>query len=164
MPIRIGHGFDIHRLKENGKPLVIGGVPIPFDKGIVAHSDGDVLLHALCDAFLGAAALGDIGQHFPDHDPRYESANSLKLLDHVLQLVIRKEFYIINLDATILLEKPKLAPYIDSMRQLLASATHIDLTQISIKAKTMETLGDIGKGLAVAAHAVVLLGIKKEMP
>jgi 2-C-methyl-D-erythritol 2,4-cyclodiphosphate synthase len=155
--MRIGHGFDIHPLSEGGKPLIIGGVTIPFNKGVIAHSDGDILLHAICDALLGAAALGDIGQHFPDNDPRYQSANSLDLVQQVLHLIKQQGFYVINLDATIQAQQPKLAPYIVSMRTVIARALEIDVSYVSVKAKTMEGLGEIGAEQGIAAHVVVLL-------
>ncbi len=159
--MRIGHGFDIHRLGV-GKPLMLGGVAIPFTKGIIAHSDGDVLLHAVCDALLGAAALGDIGRHFPDNDPRFASADSRQLLRQVLELIDGQGLAVINMDATILAEAPKLAPHVDKMREILAADLRIEPSAVSIKAKTMEKLGEIGAGEAIAAHVVVLLQNFKE--
>lgn len=155
--MRIGYGFDIHRLELGGKPLKIGGVAIAFDKGVIAHSDGDILLHAVCDALLGAAGLGDIGQHFPDNDPRHESADSLHLLNQVLQLIKQQGFYVINLDSTVIAENPKLAPYVNQMREVLATGLEVSIASVNVKAKTMEKLGEIGSGQAIAAHAVILL-------
>ncbi|HVV69380.1 MAG TPA: 2-C-methyl-D-erythritol 2,4-cyclodiphosphate synthase [Gammaproteobacteria bacterium] len=157
--MRIGHGFDIHRF-EMGKPLIIGGVHIPFPQGMKAHSDGDVLLHAVCDALLGAAALKDIGSHFPDTDPRYKGIDSRTLLCKVVELLQEKGFSIQNIDATIVAEKPKMAPHIEAMCDNLAKDTGLDRGCINIKATTMEKLGPIGQGEAIAVHAVVLLGDK----
>lgn len=154
--MRIGHGFDIHRF-EAGKLLILGGVPIPFPQGMKAHSDGDVLLHAICDALLGAAALGDIGQHFPDNDPKFKNADSRQLLKNILSLVHENGFCIENLDATIMAEAPKFAPYISAMRETIAQDLRIDKSRVSVKATTMEKLGPIGAEQAIAVHAVVLL-------
>lgn len=153
---RIGHGFDIHKFTPE-KPLMLGGVLIPHDQGMEAHSDGDVVLHALSDALLGAVALGDIGQHFPDTDPNYSNADSTHLLQHVIKLVLEKAYQPMNVDITIQAEKPKLAPYIQPMRAHIANALGIDIDQVSVKATTMEGLGEIGRAEAIATHAVVLL-------
>lgn len=152
---RIGIGYDIHRLVENRK-LILGGVEIPFEMGLLGHSDADVLLHAICDAILGAAALGDIGKHFPDNNPEYSDISSLTLLERVRELVEVK-YVVGNIDAVIIAEKPKLAPFIDSMRCNIADVLNIQKEQFSIKATTNEGLGDIGKCKAIAAEAVVIL-------
>ena len=154
--MRIGHGYDVHKLVE-GRPLIIGGVEIPYEKGLLGHSDADVLLHAVSDALLGAAALGDIGSHFPDTDPQYKGADSLVLLREVCNLVRNQGFEIENIDATILAQRPKLRPYIDEMRARISAYTNIDIDCISIKATTEEGLGFTGEGLGIAAHAVCLL-------
>jgi len=154
--MRIGQGFDIHRL-EFDKPLILGGVLIPFEKGIVAHSDGDVLLHAICDALLGAAGLGDIGMHFPDTDPRFKAVSSREFLREILKWIQIQGFYIENIDTTIIAERPKLAPYIDMMRDNIVADLGIEKSCINIKAKTMERLDAVGAGEAIAAQAVVLL-------
>ena len=148
IPFRIGHGYDVHRLVE-GRKLIMGGVEIPYEKGLLGHSDADVLLHAVSDALLGALALGDIGKHFPDTDPAYAGADSLKLLE----LVVEKG----NLDATILCQKPKLAPYIVPMREKIAAACGVSVEQVSVKATTEEKLGFTGEGLGISAHCVCLL-------
>ena len=153
---RIGQGYDIHELVE-GRPLALGGIHIPFDKGSLGHSDGDVLIHALIDAMLGALAMGDIGKHFPPWDERYKGANSLDMLAQIKGLVTQEGYLVGNLDATIILEEPKLAPYIEDMRATLAQVLNVPLQNVSIKAKTQESLGDIGQGRALACHAVVLL-------
>ncbi|MCQ2407529.1 MAG: 2-C-methyl-D-erythritol 2,4-cyclodiphosphate synthase [Oscillospiraceae bacterium] len=154
--IRIGHGYDVHRLAEERK-LIIGGVLIPHNRGLLGHSDADVLTHAVMDAMLGALALGDIGQHFPDTDPRYAGADSLQLLRHVHSLITRKGWRIGNLDATILAQAPKLAPHIMQMRLNLSSALGCELNQVSVKATTEEKLGFTGNEEGIAAHCVVLL-------
>ena len=154
--MRIGHGYDVHKLVE-GRPLIIGGVEIPHEKGLLGHSDADVLLHAVSDALLGAAALGDIGSHFPDTDPQYKGADSLVLLREVCNLVRNQGFEIENIDATVLAQRPKLRPYIDEMRARISAYTNIDIDCISIKATTEEGLGFTGEGLGIAAHAVCLL-------
>lgn len=154
--MRIGHGYDVHKLVE-GRPLIIGGVEIPYEKGLLGHSDADVLLHAISDALLGAAALGDIGAHFPDTDPQYKGADSLVLLREVCNLVRNQGFEIENIDATVLAQRPKLRPYIDEMRARISAYTNIDIDCISIKATTEEGLGFTGEGLGIAAHAVCLL-------
>jgi len=155
-PNRIGIGYDIHRLVE-GRKLVLGGVEIPFEKGLLGHSDSDVLTHAICDALLGAAALGDIGTHFPDSDPRWSEASSLKFLEHAVELVGKKGYRIANVDATVITERPKLLPHIQVMRDRLASVLGIDVDQVNVKAKTNEGLESVGRGEAIAAQAVVLL-------
>ena len=154
--MRIGHGYDVHRLVE-GRRLILGGVEIPYEKGLLGHSDADVLTHAVMDAVLGAAALGDIGQHFPDSDPAYAGADSLKLAAAVNGLIRAQGWRIGNLDATILCQKPKLAPHIPAMRANLAAAFGLEAGQVSVKATTEEHLGFTGEGLGIAAHAVALL-------
>lgn len=154
--VRIGHGYDVHRLTD-GRKLILGGAEIPHTLGLLGHSDADVLTHAVMDAMLGALALGDIGQHFPDTDPRYAGADSIKLLRHVNLLIQQKGWQIGNLDATILAQKPKLAPYIPQMRKNLSSAIGCDLSQVSVKATTEEKLGFTGNEEGIAAHCVVLL-------
>lgn len=154
--MRIGHGYDVHRLVEDRK-LILGGVEIPYEKGLLGHSDADVLAHAISDALLGAAALGDIGSHFPDTDPAFAGADSLKLLTEVCRQVEAKGYKIGNIDATILAQRPKLRPYIDTMRANLAAACGITVDQINVKATTEEKLGFTGSGEGMAAHAVCLL-------
>jgi 2-C-methyl-D-erythritol 2,4-cyclodiphosphate synthase len=156
MNIRIGEGWDIHALVEDRK-LVLGGVHIAYSKGLLGHSDADALLHAITDALLGAAALGDIGGHFPDTDPRFASADSAKLLAHVAALVREKGFEIGNVDSTVIAQAPKLAPYILPMRQRIAEILSVRLDQVNVKAKTAERLGPVGQGLAMEARAVALL-------
>ena len=154
--MRIGHGFDVHAFGGEG-PIIIGGVRIPYEKGLLAHSDGDVALHALTDALLGAAALGDIGKHFPDTDPRYEGADSLMLLREVGRLLDESGYTVGNIDATVLCQAPKLAPHIPAMRQNIANALGLALDDVSVKATTEEHLGFTGEGLGIAAHAVALI-------
>lgn len=154
--MRIGHGYDVHRLVE-GRPLILGGVDIPFEKGLLGHSDADVLAHAVMDAVLGAAALGDIGQHFPDSDPAYAGADSLALARRVAELVRAAGWQVGNIDATILCQRPKLAPHIPAMRQNLAGAFGLPVAAVSVKATTEEHLGFTGEGLGIAAHAVALI-------
>ena len=154
--MRIGHGYDVHRLVE-GRELILGGVHIPYEKGLLGHSDADVLAHAIMDALLGAAALGDIGKHFPDTDPAYKGADSLKLAEHVAALLDTHGYSIGNIDATIITQAPKLAPHIPQMRKNLASALGCDESCINIKATTEEHLGFTGEGLGIAAHAVCLI-------
>ena len=156
MLFRIGHGYDVHALAE-GLPLVLGGVGIEHDKGCVAHSDGDVVIHALCDALLGAAALGDIGKHFPDTDPAYAGADSLQLAQHVARIMREHGWKIVNIDSTLLCQKPKLAAYIPAMRENLAAAFGMPVDAVSVKATTEEHLGFTGEGLGIAAHAVALI-------
>ena len=154
--MRIGHGYDVHRLVE-GRKLILGGVEISYTKGLLGHSDADVLLHAISDALLGAVALGDIGKHFPDSDEKYKGADSLVLLKEVMSLLKNKGYKVVNVDATVLAERPKLAPYIDKMRQNIADALSVEVDCISVKATTEEGLGFTGAGLGMAAHAVCLL-------
>jgi 2-C-methyl-D-erythritol 2,4-cyclodiphosphate synthase len=154
--IRIGHGFDVHAFGGQ-PPLIIGGVKIAHDKGLIAHSDGDVLLHAVCDALLGAAALGDIGQHFPDTDPAYAGANSRELLKNVYQLIITKGFEINNLDVTIVAQAPKMAPHITAMRAHIAQDLNLSIEQVNVKATTTEALGYVGRKEGIAVHAVTLI-------
>ena len=154
--MRIGHGYDVHRLVE-GRDLILGGVKIEYDKGLLGHSDADVLTHAVMDALLGAAALGDIGKHFPDTDPAYKGADSLVLAAHVAALLKQKGYRISNVDATIIAQAPKLAPHIPIMRSNLASVLGLELDQINVKATTEEHLGFTGEGLGIAAHAVCLI-------
>lgn len=154
--MRIGHGYDVHRLVE-GRKLILGGVDIPYEKGLLGHSDADVLLHAIMDAVLGAAALGDIGKHFPDTDPAYKGADSLALTRAVAKLIAGHGYTVGNIDATILCQAPKLAPHIATMRQNIADAFGIPLDAVSVKATTEEHLGFTGEGLGIAAHAVALL-------
>jgi len=154
--MRIGHGYDVHRFGE-GDFVTLGGVRIAHAFGLIAHSDGDVLLHALADALLGAAALGDIGQHFPDTDAAYKGADSRDLLRRVLALVQAQGFTVGNIDTTIIAQKPKMAPHIKSMREHIASDLKIDLSQVNVKATTTEGLGFCGREEGIAAHAVVLL-------
>lgn len=154
--MRIGHGYDVHRLVE-GRKLILGGVDIPYEKGLLGHSDADVLLHAIMDAVLGAAALGDIGKHFPDTDPAYKGADSLALTRAVAKLIAEHGYTVGNIDATILCQAPKLAPHIAAMRQNIADAFGVSLDAVSVKATTEEHLGYTGEGLGIAAHAVALL-------
>ena len=154
--MRIGHGYDVHRLVEDRK-LILGGVDVPFEKGLLGHSDADVLTHAVMDAVLGAAALGDIGQHFPDNDPAYAGADSLKLAGHVAQILKEHGYRIENIDATLLCQRPKLAPHIPAMRANLAAAFGLPVDAVSVKATTEEHLGFTGEGLGIAAHAVALI-------
>ena len=156
MKFRVGHGYDVHKLVEDRK-LIIGGVEIPHSKGLLGHSDADVLAHAICDALLGAAALGDIGKHFPDNDDRYKDVDSLVLLEKVCELIRNKGYEISNVDSTILAQAPKLRPYIDEMRSKLAKAMKLDIAELSVKATTEERLGFTGREEGIAAHAVVLL-------
>ena len=157
--MRIGHGYDVHKLVENRK-LILGGVDIPYEKGLLGHSDADVLLHAISDSLLGAAALGDIGKLFPDNDPQYEGADSLVLLQRVYEAVKEKGYEVGNIDATVLAQRPKLRPYIDTMRENIAKALDVDVDLISVKATTEEGLGFTGKGEGIAAHCICLLNAK----
>ncbi|ALM91960.1 MULTISPECIES: 2-C-methyl-D-erythritol 2,4-cyclodiphosphate synthase [Alteromonas] len=154
--MRIGHGFDVHKFGGDG-PIVIGGVSIDYEQGLVAHSDGDVLLHALCDALLGAAALGDIGKHFPDTDDAYSGADSRVLLRHVIHVVNEKGYTLGNADMTVVAQAPKMAPHIQAMREIIAKDCHCELDAINVKATTTEKLGYTGRKEGIAAHAVVLL-------
>mgnify|MGYP004468275939 FL=1 len=150
---RFGMGYDVHQLVENRK-LIIGGVDIPYEKGLLGHSDADVLLHAISDALLGAAALGDIGKHFPDTDPRYRGADSLKLLEEVGNLLAEKGYVVGNVDATIVAQKPKMLPHIPQMRENIARVLHVDIDQINVKATTEEHLGFTGSGQGISSYAV----------
>lgn len=154
--MRIGHGYDVHRLVE-GRKLILGGVEIPFEKGLDGHSDADVLVHAVMDALLGAAALGDIGKLFPDSDERYLGADSIGLLKTVRTVLEEDGWKLSNLDATVIAQRPKLAPYIDSMRKRIADALETDAENVSVKATTEERLGFTGSGEGIAAHAVCLI-------
>jgi 2-C-methyl-D-erythritol 2,4-cyclodiphosphate synthase len=154
--VRSGIGYDLHRLEE-GRPLIVGGIELPFDKGPVGHSDGDVLAHALCDALLGAAGLGDIGTHFPDTDPQWKGANSLLFLEHAKKLLADKNFAIEHVDAVVITEKPKLGQHFPKMREALAKALGVSVDHIHLKAKTNEGVDAIGRGEAIAAHVVATL-------
>lgn len=154
--MRIGHGYDVHRLTQ-GRRLILGGVEVPYEKGLLGHSDADVLTHALMDALLGAAALGDIGKLFPDSDDRYLGADSIKLLKAVCAVLKENGYRIVNTDCTVIAQRPKLAPYIQQMRSILAAAMEIDTGFVSVKATTEEGLGFSGEGLGIAAHAVALI-------
>jgi 2-C-methyl-D-erythritol 2,4-cyclodiphosphate synthase len=153
---RTGIGYDLHRLEE-GRPLIVGGIELPFDKGPVGHSDGDVLVHALCDALLGASGLGDIGTHFPDTDPQWKGANSLLFLEHAKKLLADKNFAIEHVDAVVITEKPKLGPHFPKMREALAKALGVSAEKIHLKAKTNEGVDAVGRGEAIAAHVVATL-------
>ena len=154
---RFGMGYDVHQLVE-GRKLIIGGVEIPFEKGLLGHSDADVLLHAISDALLGAAALGDIGKHFPDTDERYKGADSLKLLEEVGRLLAEKGYTVGNVDATIVAQRPKMAPHIPVMRENIARVLHVDVDRINVKATTEEHLGFTGSGQGISAYAVAGIG------
>ncbi len=154
--MRIGHGYDVHRLVEC-RDLILGGVKIPYHLGLLGHSDADVLLHAVSDALLGAAGLGDIGKHFPDTDPRYKGADSLKLLQIVGQKVGDAGYRISNIDVTVIAQAPKLRPYIETMEQNIAHVLYLDVSRVNVKATTEEHLGFTGQGLGMACHAVCLL-------
>ena len=154
--MRVGIGYDVHRLAE-GRDLIIGGVKIPYEKGLLGHSDADVLLHAIMDALLGAAAMGDIGKHFPDTDPKYEGASSIKLLEHVGELLEQESYQIVNIDATIIAQKPKMAPHISQMIQNVAQTLKIDESQVNIKATTEEGLGFTGSGEGISSQAICSL-------
>lgn len=154
--LRIGHGYDVHRLVE-GRALILGGVTVPYEKGLLGHSDADVLTHAVMDALLGAAALGDIGKLFPDTDEAYRGISSVLLLERVAERLRAEGFAVVNVDATVLAQAPKLAPYREAMRENLARALGLDLSCVSVKATTEEGLGFTGEGLGIAAHAVALL-------
>lgn len=159
--MRIGMGYDVHRLVE-GRDLIIGGVKIPYEKGLLGHSDADVLLHAISDALLGAAALGDIGKHFPDTDPKYKGADSLMLLREVGNLIENECYIIENIDATIIAQAPKMRPHIDTMRQNIADALCIDVSQVNVKATTEEGLGFTGSGEGISSQAICLLNSPRE--
>lgn len=153
---RIGQGFDVHQLTE-GRPLTIGGITIPYEKGLLGHSDADVLLHTISDACLGAIGEGDIGKHFPDTDPNFKDADSAKLMEHVWSLVKEKGYELVNADCTIIAQKPKMAPYIEQMRAKIAELLEASLDQVNVKATTTEKLGFTGRGEGIASQAVVLL-------
>lgn len=151
--MRVGMGYDVHKLVE-GRKLILGGVEIPYEKGLLGHSDADVMLHAVMDALLGAAALGDIGLHFPDNDPKYEGASSIKLLEHVGELLEENGYVIENIDATIIAQRPKMRPHIDQMRENMAKALRIEVDQINVKATTEEGLGFTGSGEGISSQAI----------
>lgn len=155
--MRIGHGYDVHKLIEN-RPLVIGGETIPYEFGLLGHSDADVLLHAICDALLGAAALGDIGKHFPDTSSEFKGIDSKILLKKTVELITQKGYKIINIDATVIAQKPKLAPYINKMRENIAKICSIETDAVNVKATTEEGLGFTGELKGISAHAVCILG------
>ena len=154
--MRIGHGYDVHRLVE-GRALILGGVTIPYEKGLLGHSDADVLLHAVADSLLGAAGLGDIGRHFPDTDPAYKDADSLKLLENVVEKVHAVGYRVVNVDVTVIAQKPKLKDYIPQMQKNIAHTLRVEQTQVNVKATTEEQLGFTGDGSGMSCHAVCLL-------
>ncbi|MDB1946371.1 2-C-methyl-D-erythritol 2,4-cyclodiphosphate synthase [Clostridium tertium] len=156
--MRIGLGYDVHRLVE-GRDLIIGGVKIPYEKGLLGHSDADVLLHAIMDSLLGASALGDIGKHFPDTDEKYKGISSIKLLEEVRKLLLNNGYSINNIDSTIIAQKPKMAPFIQQMRENIANALNIDLMQINVKATTEEGLGFTGNGEGISSQSICLLEV-----
>ena len=154
--MRVGMGYDVHKLVE-GRDLILGGVKIPHTLGLLGHSDADVLLHAVMDALLGAAALGDIGKHFPDTDPQYKGISSIRLLEHVAKLIEEKGYIVENIDATIIAQKPKMRPYIEEMEKNIAAALHIDVSQVNVKATTEEGLGFTGEGAGISSQAICCL-------
>lgn len=154
--MRIGHGYDVHKLVE-GRKLIMGGVEIPYEKGLLGHSDADVLLHAISDALLGAAALGDIGKLFPDTDPQFKGADSLVLMAEVYRQIKEKGYKVVNIDATIIAQRPKMRPHIDTMRSNIARTLGVDIDCINVKATTEEGMGFTGEGLGISAHAVCLI-------
>lgn len=154
--MRVGIGYDVHKLVKD-RDLIIGGVKIPYEKGLLGHSDADVLLHAISDAILGAAALGDIGLHFPDTDERFKGADSLKLLNETGKLIKTEGYSVVNIDATIIAQAPKMRPHIDSMRKNIADALEIDINQVNVKASTEEGLGFTGAGLGIASNAIAMI-------
>lgn len=154
--MRVGIGYDVHKLVED-RDLIIGGVKIPYEKGLLGHSDADVLLHAISDAILGAAALGDIGLHFPDTDERFKGADSLKLLNETVKLIKAEGYSVVNIDATIIAQAPKMRSHIDSMRKNIADALEIDINQVNVKASTEEGLGFTGAGLGIASNAIAMI-------
>lgn len=154
--MRIGTGYDVHKLVE-GRKLIIGGVEIPYEKGLLGHSDADVLVHAVMDALLGAAALGDIGKHFPDSDPKYKGADSLMLMREVKRILAENGYQVGNVDATIIAQTPRMSPHIDTMRRNIADALGLDVSQVSVKATTEERLGFTGRGEGISAQAVALI-------
>lgn len=161
--MRIGQGFDVHALVE-GRPLIIGGVTIPYERGLAGHSDADVLLHALCDALIGAAALGDIGRHFPDTDPRYKGIDSRKLLRAVVELLHKQGYGVVNVDATIIAQAPKMAPHIPAMCANIAADLGVEVTAVNVKAKTAEKLGFLGRGEGIVAEVVALIAAQSQTP
>lgn len=158
--MRIGMGYDVHKLVE-GRNLILGGVHVPYEKGLLGHSDADVLLHAICDALLGAAALGDIGKHFPDTDPAFHNADSMKLLEEVVHLIEEQGYTVGNVDATVVAQKPKLASFIPKMKENISHVLGVRLDQVNVKATTEEKLGFTGEGLGISANAVCLLEERK---
>lgn len=158
--MRIGMGYDVHKLVE-GRDLILGGVHVPYEKGLLGHSDADVLLHAICDALLGAAALGDIGKHFPDTDPAFHNADSMKLLEEVVGLIEKKGYIVENIDATVIAQRPKLASFIPRMTENISRMLGVKLDQVNVKATTEEKLGFTGEGLGISANAVCLLVERK---
>ncbi len=154
--MRVGQGFDVHQLVE-GRKLIIGGVDIPYAKGLKGHSDADVLVHAICDALIGAAALGDIGMHFPDTDPRYRDVDSRKLLREVAALLAREGWRVINIDSSVIAEAPRLAPYIPAMRENIAADLGLAISDVNVKARTSEKLGYAGRGEGIVAHAIACI-------
>lgn len=156
MSFRIGQGYDLHRLVE-GRPLILGGVQIDYEKGLLGHSDADVLLHAITDALLGATGLGDIGRHFPDTDPAFKGADSRELLSQTMALVVKAGWVIVNIDATVIAQAPKLAPHMDKIRESVAHCLGVDLQRVNIKAKTKEGCDSVGKKEAIEVHAIALL-------
>lgn len=154
--MRVGMGYDVHKLVE-GRNLILGGVKIPYEKGLLGHSDADVLVHAVMDALLGAAALGDIGKHFPDTDPAYKGADSMELLGHVGKLLEERFYFIENIDATIIAQKPKMAPHIEAMRKNIADRLHLRMDQVNIKATTEEGMGFTGEGRGISSQAICML-------
>ncbi|PYE35511.1 2-C-methyl-D-erythritol 2,4-cyclodiphosphate synthase [Idiomarina fontislapidosi] len=157
MNIRVGHGYDVHRWGAENKPLMLGGVEVPHDDGLLAHSDGDVVLHAISDAVLGALGLGDIGRHFPDTDAQFAGADSAGLLSHIMQLASERTFSVGNIDVTIVAQQPKMAPHIEAMRQRIASLLSVANDAVNVKATTTEKLGFVGRNEGIACHAVVLM-------
>lgn len=154
--MRIGIGYDVHKLVE-GRNLIIGGVNIPYEKGLLGHSDADVLIHSIMDAIIGALALGDLGKHFPDNDNRYKNISSMKLLEYVKELIKKEEYYIVNIDSIIIAQKPKMSPYIDIMRNNIGKCLEIDISNINVKATTEEGLGFTGKHEGISSQAICLL-------
>ena len=159
--MRVGMGYDVHKLVE-GRDLIIGGVKIPYEKGLLGHSDADVLLHAIMDALLGAAALGDIGKHFPDTDPKYKGADSMELLKEVCRILDENDYVVENIDATIIAQPPKMRPHIDEMRENIANALRIEISQVNVKATTEEGLGFTGTGEGISSQAICLLTNKNQ--
>lgn len=153
---RIGHGYDVHRLVD-GRKLILGGVTLEYEKGLLGHSDADVLTHAVCDALLGAAALGDIGKHFPDNDARYENADSINLLEECVRILDNNGFSVGNIDATVIAQAPKISPHTEKMRENIARACGVDVSRVGVKATTEEKLGFTGEGLGIACHSVALI-------